>query len=77
MNDSLDADCRLADAKEDHLITHGGQSRIGGNFRPEPINLRLFGDFLDSRAKQTDRTRCVARAILCDVFRNLLDVARY
>jgi hypothetical protein len=51
MNDSLDADRSLADAKEDHVITYSGQPGIGGNLRPEPINLRLFGDFLYSRAK--------------------------
>jgi len=75
MHDSLDADRSLADSKEDHVITDDGQPSVNADLRPEPINLRLFRDFLYSRAKQTDRTCCMARAVLCDVFRNLFEVA--
>jgi len=77
MHDSFNADRILADAKENRVIAHRGQPRFSAKFGPQSVDLRLFGDFLHSRAKQTKQSRGLARAVLGDEIHDLFKVSRH
>jgi hypothetical protein len=77
MHDPLDTNCIPADAEENYVVTHSCQSRFHANFGPQTMDLRISGNFLHPRAKQSKHSRRVARTVLRDVFRDFFQVTRH